>query len=250
MNKTRILWLVFTAAALAAFLIACSNPAGANGGELDQIVPGQPGRNLVLTGQVYNFDWGTQTYTPYTGNRTNVQVKLWDNIGGEFIFCGDGTMNNGILNVSIGTPPSLTPEATFLEIGLFPIVDTVSPVGAQFNASTGLSAELGDIFIRRRVTESGTPSVDWISTWEEISIIYVDRNVTITSLGYRSDDTSTLGFTDFSEHKPYIINLYAGWNFISFREEYVYTAAKSGYTVTMSLANPADVKWVKRINLE
>jgi len=202
-------------------LAACDNGNDNGGGG------GALGATLNLSGQVYTVDWDADYYTlvPYTGNSA-----VYSDLGGS------GSITNGQLSFGIGIPSEM--EKLIEYFGWFSDLEnfSLSPTAAQGNFLS-LGTPTGYLS-RENSTFSSSEGVS-----EEVMYIYVDRDTTISA----SRTVKTEEFED-EEYDAYTmttnafnITLKEGWN--SLHSKWTYT--RSGdETLTISLKNPNNLKWV------
>jgi len=216
LRRVKVLLALLTATCL--IFVACSNDNGNGGGN------GGGGENggdfsglaeLRLNERVF----GTQGSAPLAVSALGAT----------------GTITNGLLNFTIGTPNSsfldnLTVDALVLSQELWFPEDysniTISDNSAMF---VELSIRLGN----------GCPLYKFYGTYDEeitgeIIYLYVDRNVVINGRGKTSvyDDGVVIS-------KDFTLNLKKGWNIINLKSEW----ASDADTVAVSLGDVKETDW-------
>ena len=233
--KSMMKWLIL-AAILGCALIACDSGGGGGGGGSSAI-----GDTLTLSGKVYTFQisqtTGNITWTEYTGEDRSFAK-----------FSANGTITNGNLSFSIGTPP-----ANFLES----LDDAFSDLSDNYNnlvlSPSSAQAAVIDLFqptsydwqlAKRNLSISGNAN-SYTSTEESVSYVYVDREVTISGKGKES----TYSYGGYGSEKVTTrdinITLNPGWNAVTMKTESKGSMSSDNTTstVTISKGNPS-YRWV------
>jgi len=193
------------------------------------------GKTMTLSGQVYvlkeNEDPPSVSFEAY-------------NKGDLIVFAEGmaekGTIKNGQLSITLGTPASLENiiDDDYEDDGL-----TVSPSNAK-GYSLFLYIENSRYYNlnRANVTTVGTTSV----TEERVEYFYIDRDATISSKEktetYNDDDDDDVTVTVTA--KAFSLSLKAGWNTLYMKASMNESGKTREYITTISLANPDNLKWV------
>ena len=222
---------VFMLALVASLILAnCElDPGPGPGGGGD----GALGASLNLSGQVYVYDWRNYNYVIFTGNRQVVSAMGHG---------GSGSITNGQLSFSIGTPSNLLSSDwaynEFFE-GLNNV--RINPTSTRF-AFLELRTFPGDYYVsRENFVTSRTGNVE-VTTYEELIYIYVDRDVNI-----RADRTVHTEWDYSSIVDAFNLNLKTGWNafIVNGRAEYNLQTERQSETITVSVGNPGNhLRWV------
>jgi len=250
-HKIKTLGIIVLAALIGFSMAACDNSGGGGSGA------GHLGSTLNLSGQVWTMDWDNDdriTWEQFTGNRS-ISAGFWYDDGWDDIWIdigGSGSINAGQLSFTIGTPDDLVSISTLFdgeiedEFHNFRISDpdARAAVFGGFRATgAGRSGEL------LRMWLSG-------NTFEGVSFLYVDRNVTIAGGGRTTTWDCDCGVCRCEEWddrcycasrfitRNLNINLRTGWNAIHFREVWSFSGGMDTYTLTLSLGDPARLRWV------
>ena len=214
------------------------NPAAIEPGQPGH--PTQPGRNLVLKGQVWYLDDDTKNYFHFMGDRADIKAY----VNGGYVASepnGTGAITGGQLNFNIGIPTVLLPSDE-MKTALQDAV--ISPAETQFNVFFNLIAERNEMPTLYSVASSGTPDVELTEVFGCVIFLYVDQDATMSSAGSEwFDDTCSYGNTFLVKYEPYTINLHEGWNIITVREDRVTRPANYISTYSVSLGSPADAEW-------
>jgi hypothetical protein len=198
---------------------------------------GALGATLTISNaQVYTREWDSETdedvYTPFNGTVTGLNyVPVIDyngNTDGMYYPIADVidgartiTLVNGKLSISIGTPKAYTLSSVEYFKRLNPSL-TVRPIDSKFYFLEG-------------ITDSDERQ--YISSYDEIIYMYVDKNVTIsgTHVQHVGEDDDTITFI-------YAMDLKTGWNTVitTVMRENDYTVE-----VTIKTGKPTgNEKWV------
>lgn len=196
------------------------------------------GATLNLSGQVYDEHWdgNSALYVPYTGtvetlsNYRYLGNSNWDKNGGS------GKIENGQLSFSIGTPDHLMNVVEIFEeldeLKNFKISNTDAN-SASLNLGTG-SRWLGREYISYTSTSE---------TYESVSYVYVDRDITISAERTVFTDEDG-GFSWTETYNAFNINLKTGWNAVSIKCVEIETATSETEEWTYSATIPSHLRWV------
>jgi len=230
--------IVITLAAVIGFsFVTCDNGGGGDGGGVSG--PTFLGDNPTLSGQVYvaKYNATKVSYEAYKGDNLTVSARYDGNV--------KGTIKNGQFSITLETPTNIgNLEFNFGET----IEATVSPSNIK---GGGLDLYIGDSFYssigslyRKNIT-----GISSNATSEEVQYVYVDKDCTISSNGGTDISTSDPD-KDVDDYtytyilKPFSLELKAGWNTLYIKAQGAYSGKKRNSTVTYSLSNPGNVKWV------
>jgi len=195
------------------------------------------GKTLTLSGQVYvpkfNEDPPSVSFEAYNEGDLTVSVNG---------LAEKGTIKNGQLSITLGTPTSLDNlEDVFNDDDM-----TVSSSSAKGFALSTLSIDNSDgrqNLGRMNYTIVGTTS----ETQEMVYYFYVDTNVTISS----KEKTKTLpyygtSYTYTTTEKAFSLALKTGWNtfYIKMQTSIKESTNTIERITTVSLGNPSSLKWV------
>ena len=244
MKNTMKLWGMIALAAVIGFtMTAC--PTEDDGGGPSSFL----GPDLELKGQVWDVDINEDdfivTYTPY-----NSPVTISD--------IGSGSVTDGYLNYTItGAPAGLESLEDYLEYFYFWDNIQVSSSGVQGYLLSGLSVTSPNTYDALRKSYS-TMKINYNTftasgSDEAVMYIYVDSDVTITGKGIKDveagiDADTGLPYTNTFITNSFNLALKKGWNAlhekvsITMRITATATAAITE-TVTISMANPAHLRW-------
>jgi len=191
----------------------------AEGSDADNSAGSFLGATLNLSGQVWNRNPNNNFFAPYSGSHI---VSAFDidgiNAGGS------GSITNGQLSFSIGTPNNTVMRDIadiFGEGVLFDnsIISNHDARGASILPGT---TEGRNILSRGRISSS---------LQETVYFVYVDADVTITGIG-RALET---GYENEYIPMPLHLDLKEGWNVILARYDEM--------GPTFSTANPSNLRW-------
>jgi hypothetical protein len=187
----------------------------ANGGDATS---GFIGATLNLTGQVWEFSPDDDEMVHFTGS-TSVSA-----LGKT------GTITNGQLNFSIGTPDFDGGFKYMLEdVFWTPSEDMkISTTEIKGNVIFGLEAEINDSFVGK-----GSWTDD---TYEGVFFVYVDRDVTISA-----EEESDVWGDGVTVRNAYNITLRRGWNAI--HEKCHVVSDDDDEVITFAHANPPTMRW-------
>jgi len=268
-TKTKVLkrcsLLVIALVAIIGFsMAACGGDGGDGGGNGGGDGPSFLGETPTLSGRVYVEKWNdTISYQVYTGG--NLTVLAENGIG-------QGTIKNGQLSITLGTPTFLDNLNKSIFYGSYgsgggednttegsdggrtrdSLDDsyyadlTVNPSTAKGNY-LDLSIENSNYYLtRENLTLSSTSS-----TYESVSFLYVDSAVTISSIGKtKTYESSEEDYTAKYITKPFSLALQAGWNTVYCKSQVSVSGGTETYTSIYSLSNPGNLKWVLTEGLE
>ena len=245
-------------------MAACGDSAGDDSGGDDGIISGID--TLVLSGNVFKAKWNdddTITYTDYTGPNLAVSSDCG----------GSGTITNGILNFSIGTPvgdslDDLEDHWPFSDF--YENVTTARAAVINILRITGSHGDLEKKNITSRPNNNGYSYTD-----EYVTYVFVESDIRIsgtggTFTGTYTTDTPTIATltpsytyttpqrevvtgTETTTSSSFSFTLKAGWNSVNTKIEGSYKVTEGTrenpirtsdtYTVTLSLANPS-LRWI------
>ena len=233
-------------------VIGCDDGNGGdNGGG-----SGFMGTTLNLNGQVWTRDWDENdnpTYERFTGSRT-INPATYHICGDDecidIIIGGSGSIINGQLSFSIGTPSEL--------ISVQEVFGMNAKSFNNFNISpsSARAVELDILYISggeeldKRISDSNTS--------EDVFYYYVDRDVTITGSGKKTthecDCIEYNGYCDCEEWEEqchcggtYItrnlnLNLKTGWNVVTVKHEW--NERNNTSTMTVSTGDSSRARWI------
>ena len=234
-TQSRWLCAIALVAVIGFSFAACDNGSGGGdgGGDDGDDPSAYLGEKIEISGeQVYTVAEDGYTISKYDGN-----LSITDTGGGK------GTIANGKLTFTIGIPDDLE-----IMEGFFPSegdkgADTwwkdikYEPSDAQYFDIYGLhitgSKHDIDYNLLVKGNVSGTDNNGW---WEEVSYVYVDRDVTITGKGATGDnhDGDTWKTEDFK------LSFKKGWNAMCWKDSW----KGDTETESFSLRNPKNAKWM------
>jgi len=177
-------------------------------------------------------------YKEFDGNRGVLSIDLQ----GEGLYHSwEGFIGGGWLSFTLGTPPRLRAVGTGFDMLFdgyhYTYTDfTISPGNARGAVLRGLITEGGGFsgwVDRVNLTVDGATS-----TLDEVSYIYVDRDVTVTGRGYTITQP---GFTSTMEDIN--LRLRAGWNVVHVRAVTTETEDLHSVTTSRSVYDPDWVRW-------
>jgi len=228
-NSTKLFAFIALAAVMTFTLVftACKDDDedkedGGGGGAVSGI------SSLVLSGQVYAFG-------PYKGN-VNISgvgnMDDWQQLNN----IGTGKITNGVLNYTIGTPSGglLIEYRYYHNEYLFSPIETVSNNNVKFFYFDYLKADFEDYEFLLKGSLSN-------SSWDYIKYIYVDTDVTISSL--KTTETEDDYYERITTVNAFSLSLKKGWNTVYVKEQYQYSSDISTYTCSFSLSNPTNLYW-------
>ena len=199
--------------------------SGPNGGGGN----GALGATLNLSGQVYtkvtddnNVEYN---YVRFTGNR-----QVFSDMGHG----GSGSITNGQLSFSIGTPSNLLPSDS-VSSGFFEGINNIriSPTSTQF-AILFLMTSFRTYLNRENAVFSRTENVT-VVTSEYVLYVYVDRDA-----NFRADETSNWS-SGAEIFRAFNLNLKTGWNALIVNGIADYHPSGNMYSVsTLSVDNPGN----------
>jgi len=263
-NSTKLLGFIALVAVIGFSMASCGNGGGGNGGNNNDN-NNNPGSNSgtpiigaatlnISNEQVVEYDWD-HNLTESTGNWTIDD----DGIGGS------GSISNGKLSYSIGTPNNLASINDFCtkwKNNWFGTTVSASDPSAKYLllelSSIDLSKQNGGSLEKGEFKESvkGNTYTQYDAF---LYHLYVDKDVTITASEVKDSDPWTdpntgITYSGTSTAKAVKLALKAGWNTVFFLEEGTETlvggtwenpsAFNEVWTLTVSLSNPASLKWV------
>ena len=229
-------------------MTACDDGSGDEGGGGGGSASGI--ETLNLSGKVYleNDNYTSVSYSSYTG--ANLTIDDYD-LGGS------GTVTNGNLSYSVGTPDYVyTFDQEDFEdfFGGYDI--NLSSTNVKANYFYGLGIE--DDNDHELFKESFTINVgnkSYSTKYENVYYVYVEDDITVTgtggTYGPETDEYDGTTYTYTNIYKNFNFTLKAGWNAIYEKEETVGaftgtvenpTGMTSTSTTTISLSNPS-LRW-------
>jgi len=237
-NLRRIVGIALVLAIGLTFTTCDNDSTSSSGGD-----PGGPtflGDELELSGQVYLEEWGENiSYTAYNGNLT-----ISNSYGGS------GSVTNGQLTYSItGTPTGLSTldfgdaeDAGYTNIQ----ISKPSVRGVTLDALSTPSGQLS--YTKTTVSWSNTSGS---YTFEAVSYVYVEEDVTVSGTGGTENGTDTydgITVTWTEKANNFSLALKEGWNAVYFKvqDSQTLTSSTTGTetrTVSISLGNPS-LRWV------
>jgi hypothetical protein len=197
---------------------------------------------LTLSGQVYTEEMNYEAiisggnvykYTPYTGNKT-----FTSNVGGT------GSIRNGQLSFSVGTPPASSLEPAKIDVntdeGPHDIYSNAKVVPSN---TQGVTLDFSNIELGKENwsmiynTSSGSVNMNV----EMVEYIYVDRDCTITATG----GTVNEGGVKYT-YSNLNLNLKQGWNAVNIKMVTTNTTTTSSATGTFNFTTGdlSSCKWV------
>ena len=215
--------------------------------------PGFMGETLTLSDQVWllTWNWDNRVEVPWTGS-TGVVGRFYNMHGNIVGTGGSGSIMNGQLSFSIGTPHSLQ---TGLR-GLF-----YNDGGPMFYNLQISETNVGFQLLILETTCGGSMMRGLYggNIWEEALYIFVDRNVSITGTGRRSvvpcdcwpcncvrwDGTCYCGGISITQNMH--LNLRRGWNALHVSMMLGGLGGLVGtqtVNLTFLTGNPSHLRWV------
>jgi len=193
-------------------------------------------KTLILSGQVYvakeNQDPPSVTFEAY-----KKEGDLTVSVDG---MTEKGTIKNGQLSITLGTPTSLVNVNDGDDI-------TFSPSSAKGFELEYLSIESSDgrqRLVRGNATMVGPRS----GTREMVTYLYVDRDVTMSGIETTktNDENWWSDITEISTTKAFSLALKEGWNtvYVKIQSSFNESSKTREEIRTISLANPGSLKWV------
>jgi len=166
------------------------------------------GNTLNLSGQVYLWN-DDDSFTPFTDNRTVTDGGIG----------GSGSITNGILSYSIGTPSILKGIDILLE---------------EFHGWDNVHAS--NMNVKFWWLELSTNKYNASVFVEEfVHYLYVDNNVNITG------NPKTIPYGNrIRTYKDLSLALKKGWNAVHAKNEY----GEGTETISVMMSNPAYLRWV------
>ena len=236
--------IIVLAAVIVFSMVSCNNSSGGGSGGGSGYLQDK----LDLSGKVYTevLEMGggiNYTYREYTGANLTI----------DDYYGGSGTVIDGKLNYSIGTPNYLY-TLDFEDYFDFDYDDISS-------SNTGIKGffleELettpsGYLCKKNEKITVGNGSVS--GTTERVYFVYVDNDVTVSGKGKTETDTDEEG-TWTNKTKDFTLKLKSGWNAVYYKESFSGTFkgtvvapydANITDTITLSLSNPS-LKWVLEV---
>ena len=193
------------------------------------------GRRMTITGDVDVLEAQSGERVPFTGSRAAAFIVF---TGEDFAdFGGTGGIENGRLDFTVGTPVFLAGGELFNGYCAMFSDFTVAPPDFRWARLNVLTTQgeglLGTMHRYAHTCKDGTEITD------EVSYIFVDRNVSVTGGGLSVYDAGGTARTESVS-----ITLLAGWNAVHMRSVLVHTDEGSTQTVTMSAVDPDWVNWL------
>jgi len=254
-NTIKVFGIAAIIAIIGFTIVTCGGDGGNGGGDGSTFL----GETPTLSGQVYvqkyNEAKGTVSFQAYTGGNLTVSAVSYsygegggsngegDNRstgGGVSYDMGEitvrltekGTIKNGLFSFTLGTPTGLD---NFEDIFSYM---TVSPSTAKGYRLTLYIENSNNYGYLSKMNFTGNVSN---YTYEEVEYVYVDKDCTISSNG----ETETYEGITYTT-RPFNLALQTGWNTIYSKQQYT----PVGSTITYSLSNPGNLKWVLTEGLE
>jgi len=194
------------------------------------------GKTLTLSGQVYeikgNYDPPSVSFEAYKEGDLTVSA---------YGMTEKGTIKNGQLSITLGTPTSLDD----IDDGFIDDDMTVSPSNAKGFVLSYLYCYIENSDGRRNLARgnysiAGTTS----ETQEMVQYFYVDRDVTISSKE-KTDNDYYGDVTEIYTTKAFRLALKTGWNTLYMKQQTSMNERSKTIEriTTISLANPGNLKW-------
>jgi len=264
-TNTKPFGIIALAAVIGFSTIACGDGGGNNNNNNSNNPSGNNGTPIIGAAilnisneQVYYWD-GTLDDDTWYDNIPKLTGNWTIDDGG---IGGNGSITNGKLSYSIGTPNINLASINGFLTGIDNV--SVSDPSAQYSVLEveGFSVQNpNDPYSYWCLTKENTNEVVKGNTCTEyeaaLLYLYVDKDVTITANGYTEPYNHTNPNTVYSgTHtvKAIHLALKAGWNTVFYLEEGTSTlvggtwdnptAFNEVWTVTISLSNPTSLKWV------
>jgi len=166
--------------------------------------------SLTLSGKVFTQEWAMAglNFKEFKGN---LNIKN--------ISAGSGSISNGTLNFTIGTPNQSDMKDINDEFDFsyyyddVTITDTSVKCFAIYNLEINNSSDYDYLYLIK-VALSGNMS-SYKQTFENVTFVYLDKPVTITGSG--RTETSSEGSTEINA--PLNLSFTAGWNVICEKSE-------------------------------
>jgi len=220
-------------------VFGCGDDDDDNGGGGSAFI----GETLTLSEQVWTVSWDNNDnpkFEEFKGNRTGLSASFRGvDIGGS------GSITNGQLSFSIGTPSELeTVQEYFGEW---------SDAFNNFNISP---SNAGIAILSINIGNTGSLYKEWFNYYdeEEVDYIYVDRDVTITGSAKTTKyecDCSNCDCADWDGDcycdgsfitRNLNLNLKAGWNVITSKFEW--NESNNTETATVSAGDSSRARWI------
>ena len=230
-------------AALALILTGCpANPDDTNGT-----------LTMNLRGQVWTMEesWDLDT------DAWEVSfVEFGESRGVTFLTWWQPGITNGYLNFSIGSLSAS--HLNNIENVMHKFVgwegagneDSIVTISDRDTRAVWLSLEAASGNIRGTLSRRYLDISQNSRTDEQVSYIFVDRNVTIsrTFRTYTAEwDFDGDGFSATFTYNDFVLSLRQGWNAVHFRNDFLETAGEGWgtfFTNTITISDPAHMRWV------
>jgi len=197
------------------------------------------GNTLTLSGQVYTQEYNISgsgnliKYEPYTGSN-----KTFTSDAG-----GSGSITNGKMSFSIGTPSASTLEPFKFDAGTAEVnMDVYSNIKVSPSDARGASVGVFSIdLLKENINMSINANTGAASiTIEVVMYTYVDKNCTITATGKKVVQGGiNLTYPNIN------LNLKKGWNAMNVRVTSTSTGSGTGTgTAAISTGDLSSCKWV------
>ncbi|MDR1400245.1 MAG: InlB B-repeat-containing protein [Treponema sp.] len=217
-----------------------------SGGNGSDTVTGAGLSTLTLSGQqVYtdtsDVDDDYPTYTVYNGSITGITGRAYDYDANEHVAIGGtGSITNGKLSFTIGTPTPVPATLDHVMAGTLEIFSEVT-------CSTPISSVQAALLRLEPPNNSGYYYLDnnTVTEYEAVAVgyFYVDRDITITGTG-RTVTQTREGITSTAIVPNVTMTLKTGWNVLSIKEAITKTSSTSRTFTYSFSAGDAGGKWV------
>jgi len=240
-NLIKLLGIIALVAVIGFAFIACPEPEPEEEGG-----PTSFGDKLEFSGEQVYVNKALQPYS--------IDLKPYDgaDITFDSVFGVTSKITGGKFSFSVGVPAATdlsSDEWSYLEQSYtdFKISDpTVKSVSiSSFNKGNSISLGRGNVEYSN-YTYSETEGAEGSVTYEGVSFVYVDKDVTITGKGKTETETYGGVATYITKTNDLNLSLAKGWNTVYRKSEMSVsqTQLTQSATRTMSVSNPSSLKWV------
>jgi len=200
--------------------------------------PGHLGNKLVLSGQVYKFNYADYSYSDY--NITTSDIISF--------YGGSGTITNGQLLFTIETPNDLDTMDNdiehFLGIAYNYTAIIISDPNVRGASISDLMVLPSYVYLHRQNGTRSISGVSYTSTFDLVEYVYVESDVTVSGTGKTSNYNED-GYSITSISDSFSLALKGGWNAVHVKTSASGTFTSNNQTQrwTVSLGNPS-LRWV------
>jgi len=253
-NTIKLLGITALVAVIGFSMAACGgDDPGDGGGNGGGDGPTFLGATPTLSGQVYvqkyDENKGTVSFQAYTGGNQTVYAT-----NGFSDTIGQGTIKGGQLSITLRTPTSLDNIKSIFYgwsdsggSGGGVSVDDYGADDLTVSPSTAKGVHLDFVVGSSFLGEGGLGRINFTGvytngTYEGVEYFYVDKDCTISSTGKTETDPYEEDYISIT--KPFSLALQAGWNTVYFKSQSSASGGKRTTTITYSMGNPGNLKWV------